>query len=118
METVYLKMIFYFIFFIIEEMDIDSLCESFKNKITFFDNGEYLKLKENYYKLQIEFEFDDDFYQTGLERYEKYLYNISWEERIDIEQAIYKYINTSNYFEAFQTMKYIDTEIMKFLGEI
>jgi hypothetical protein len=106
------------IFLIIEEMDIDFLCASFKNKVTFFENEEYLKLKENYYKLQTEFEFDDDFYQTGLERYEKYLYNISWEERIDIEQAIYKYINTSSYFEAFQTMKYIDTEIMKFLGEI
>ena len=39
------------IFLIIKEMDIDFLCASFKNKVTFFDNEEYLKLKETAQKI-------------------------------------------------------------------
>ena len=99
-------------------MDIESLCKSFNNKVSFFENEEYSQLQDNYYKIQNDVDFTDEFYERGIERYTRYLYYIVWEERIDIEQAIYKYINTSSYFEAFQTMKYIDTEIMKFLGEI
>ena len=99
-------------------MDIESLCESFNKKVSFFENEEYFALKDNYNLLQTNFNFDKDFYEKGLKRYEKYLYHIVFEDIIYIEQAIYKYINSNNYSEAFQAMKYIDTEIMKVLGEI
>lgn len=100
-------------------MDIDSLCDSFNNKVSFFENEEYQILKENYNKLQTDFDFTIEFYEEGVKRYRKYLYNIScWGDRTDIEEHIYKYMNCNADFEAYKAMKYIDTELMKFLGEI
>ena len=99
------------------KMDIESLCQSLIKKVSFFENEEYVLLKENYHKLQTNSKFNDEFYENGIKRYERYLYNIVWEDRIDIENAIYQYINCKNYSEAYQAMKYVDTELLKCLGE-
>jgi hypothetical protein len=91
--------------------DLINTFQHFSCNDTFY---EYQILCENIKENLILNQFN---FQSTKERYLRYLKNIiNWEERSDIEEAIYRFINSDDMVLCTKLKIYIDTELYKYIS--
>jgi hypothetical protein len=95
-------------------MDLDDLCDSLQSFNPFAEDNEYFELMTSNLLSHKDMPLEN--YQKIEERYRRYLQGVSdWGEHCDIEDSIYKYLNSSNYIEKFYLSEYVDINIIKII---
>jgi hypothetical protein len=90
---------------------MDNLCCLFQNLNTIDSIDEYFLLAESFFFIKNNHKLDESRHSKTKERYLRYLRQICWDERPDIEEAIYRFLNSYNYIDSLNNLRYIDVEI-------